>query len=76
MAHLTPTLLKYLDMMSAITAGININWLDVLFDILTAMVSTPDKQHMGFAVQISELLEQLRVPLSSSTALHYLKIRS
>lgn len=37
-------------MMSEITAGININMSDVLFDVLTTLVSTPDKQSRGFCL--------------------------
>ncbi|KZV56703.1 hypothetical protein F511_30048 [Dorcoceras hygrometricum] len=39
------------DLMVAITAGLKVNWAQVLFQVLLAMVNNPTRQSQGFAVQ-------------------------
>ncbi|KZV35338.1 hypothetical protein F511_35279 [Dorcoceras hygrometricum] len=51
--------MERLDMMVAISAGIRINWVHVLFQTLSAMVSSPGKQSQGYVVHLSLLLEKL-----------------
>ena len=51
------------EIMAAISKGMSINWPVVLFSILTAMVSSPSKQHIGFVVQLGELFKHLGVAL-------------
>ncbi|KZV16185.1 hypothetical protein F511_11861 [Dorcoceras hygrometricum] len=43
------------DLMVAISAGLKVNWAQVLFQTLVAMVNTPTKQSQGFAVQTSKV---------------------
>ncbi|KZV24827.1 hypothetical protein F511_13105 [Dorcoceras hygrometricum] len=47
------------DLMVAITVGLKVNWAQVLFQVLVAMVHNPSHQSQGFAVQLSVLLERL-----------------
>ncbi|KZV22365.1 hypothetical protein F511_28847 [Dorcoceras hygrometricum] len=47
------------DLMVAISVGLKVNWGQILFQTLVAMVHTSTKQSQGFAVQLSVLLERL-----------------
>ncbi|KZV48181.1 hypothetical protein F511_20366 [Dorcoceras hygrometricum] len=47
------------DLMVAISAGLQVNWAQVLFQTLMAMVNMSTKQSQGFAVQVSTLLQNL-----------------
>lgn len=49
-------IVERLEMMIVISVDIKINWSTILFNILVAMISTPDKQHQGYDVQICYLL--------------------
>ncbi|KZV55542.1 uridine-cytidine kinase C-like [Dorcoceras hygrometricum] len=63
------------DLMVAITAGLKVNWAQVLFQVLTAMVNNPTRQSQGFAVQLSVLLERLvKADLGESVKLHPQKV--
>ncbi|KZV36803.1 hypothetical protein F511_09494 [Dorcoceras hygrometricum] len=59
------------NLMVAITAGLKVNWAQVLFQVLVAMVNNPNRQSQGFAVQISVMLEQLvKLDLGEAVKLH------
>ncbi|KZV17012.1 hypothetical protein F511_27876 [Dorcoceras hygrometricum] len=47
------------DLMVAISAGLKVNWAQILFNTLLAMVNNPSSQSQGYAVQISILLGTL-----------------
>ncbi|KZV40674.1 hypothetical protein F511_18430 [Dorcoceras hygrometricum] len=59
------------DLMVTITAGLIVNWVQVLFQVLVAMVNNPNRQSQGFAVQLSVLLERLvKADLGEVVKLH------
>ncbi|KZV47123.1 phycocyanobilin ferredoxin oxidoreductase-like protein [Dorcoceras hygrometricum] len=61
--------------MVAITTGLKVNWSQVLFQVLTAMVNNHTRQSQGFAVQLSVLLEFLvKADLGESFKLHPQKV--
>ncbi|KZV58042.1 dystroglycan-like [Dorcoceras hygrometricum] len=64
------------DLMVAITAGLKVNWAQLLFQVLTAMVNNPTRQSQGgFAVQLSVLLERLvKADLGESVKIHRQKV--
>ncbi|KZV18338.1 hypothetical protein F511_23936 [Dorcoceras hygrometricum] len=63
------------DLMVAISAALKVNWAQVLFQILVAMVNTPTKQSQGFAVQVSVLLQNLvKADLGELVKLHTQKV--
>ncbi|KZV35019.1 hypothetical protein F511_19766 [Dorcoceras hygrometricum] len=63
------------DLMVAITAGLKVNWAQVLFQVLVAMVNNPTRESQGFAVQLSVLLERLvKAELGESVKLHPQKV--
>ncbi|KZV38917.1 hypothetical protein F511_41811 [Dorcoceras hygrometricum] len=47
------------DLMIAITARLKVNWAQVLFQVLVAMVNNYNRQSQGFAVQLSVVLERV-----------------
>ncbi|KZV32175.1 hypothetical protein F511_25181 [Dorcoceras hygrometricum] len=63
------------DLMVAISAGLKVKWVQVLFQTLVAMVHTPTKQSQGFAVQVSVLLQRpVKVNLGEVVKLHPQKV--
>ncbi|KZV29208.1 hypothetical protein F511_37746 [Dorcoceras hygrometricum] len=50
---------KNFDLIVAISAGLKVNWAQILFNTLLAMVNNPTRQSQGYAIQISVLLENL-----------------
>ncbi|KZV47892.1 hypothetical protein F511_05615 [Dorcoceras hygrometricum] len=48
-----------LDLMVAITAGLKVNWAQILFQVLFNMVHTTKRQSQGFAIQVSALLQYI-----------------
>ncbi|KZV14498.1 hypothetical protein F511_42799 [Dorcoceras hygrometricum] len=66
---------EQLDLMLAITAGLKVNSAQVLFQVLLSMVSNPNRQSQGFAVQISVLLQNLvQSDLGATVKLHPQKV--
>ena len=59
-----------LEVMTAITKGIAVNWSDILFKTLMTMVTQSTKQHLGFAVQLGEFLINCGVNLKADANLH------
>ncbi|KZV46113.1 hypothetical protein F511_12640 [Dorcoceras hygrometricum] len=47
------------DLMLAISAGLKVNWVQILFQVLVAMVNNPTRQSQGFVFQQSVLLDRL-----------------
>ncbi|KZV35021.1 hypothetical protein F511_19768 [Dorcoceras hygrometricum] len=63
------------DLMVVITVCLKVNWAQVLFQVLVAMVNNPNHQSQGFAVQLSVLLERLvKADLGESVKLHPQKV--
>ncbi|KZV22994.1 hypothetical protein F511_20395 [Dorcoceras hygrometricum] len=63
------------DLMVEITAGFKVNWAQVLFQVLVAMVNNPNRQSQGFVVQLSVLLERLvKEDLGELVKLHPQKV--
>ncbi|KZV43763.1 hypothetical protein F511_11217 [Dorcoceras hygrometricum] len=63
------------DLMVAITVGLKVNWAQVLFQVLVAMVNNPNRQSQGFTVELSLLLERLvKADLGESVKLHPQKV--
>ncbi|KZV22786.1 hypothetical protein F511_24833 [Dorcoceras hygrometricum] len=63
------------DLMVAISAGFKVNWAQVLFQILIAMVHSPSRQSQGFVVQVGVLLQNLvKEDLGESVKLHPQKV--
>ncbi|KZV31802.1 ATP-binding cassette superfamily [Dorcoceras hygrometricum] len=63
------------DLMVAISAGLKVNWSQVLFQVLVNMVNNPTRQSQGFAVQINVLLQNLVQPdLGDLVKLHPQKV--
>ncbi|KZV30230.1 hypothetical protein F511_37220 [Dorcoceras hygrometricum] len=63
------------DLMVAISAGLKVNWAQVLFQILIAMVYSPSRQSQGFAVQLNVLLQRLvKADLRETVNLHPQKV--
>ncbi|KZV55019.1 hypothetical protein F511_34594 [Dorcoceras hygrometricum] len=61
--------------MVAIISGLKMNWAQVLFQVLVAMVNNPNRQSQGFAIQLSVLLEGLvKADLRESVKLHPQKV--
>ncbi|KZV17031.1 hypothetical protein F511_20830 [Dorcoceras hygrometricum] len=59
------------DLMVAISAGLKVNWAQVLFHILIAMVHNPSRQSQCFVVQFSVLLKRLvKSDLGKAVKLH------
>ncbi|KZV29330.1 dystroglycan-like [Dorcoceras hygrometricum] len=63
------------DLMVAISAGLKVNWAQILFNALLAMVNNPSRQSLGYAVQISILLGTLvKADLGESVKMHPQKV--
>ncbi|KZV22072.1 hypothetical protein F511_35364 [Dorcoceras hygrometricum] len=63
------------DLMVAISAGLEVNWAQILFNTLIAMVNNPSRQSPGYAVQISVMLGNLvKADLGESVKLHPQKV--
>ncbi|KZV30923.1 hypothetical protein F511_11753 [Dorcoceras hygrometricum] len=59
------------DLMVAISAGSKVNWAQIIFNILLAMVNSPSRQYPGYAVQIGVMLGYLvKTDLGDSVNLH------
>lgn len=65
---------EWLEMIIAISEGIKFNWSKILYNILIAIISTTDKQHEGYNVQICHLVRYHRAEMWSSTVLYALKV--
>ncbi|KZV21034.1 hypothetical protein F511_37048 [Dorcoceras hygrometricum] len=63
------------DLMVTITVGLKVNWAQVLFQVLVAMVNNPTRQSQGFAMQLSVVLERLvKADLRESVKHHPYKV--
>ncbi|KZV48544.1 hypothetical protein F511_16805 [Dorcoceras hygrometricum] len=63
------------DLMVAMSAGVEINWAQVLFQVFTAMVNNLTRQSQCFVVQLSVLLERLvKADLGKSVKFHPQKV--
>lgn len=67
-------IVERLEIVITVSARINVNFSGILFNVLVAMVSCPEKQHQGYAIMMCHLLLQLRAEMGSSTVLHALKV--
>lgn len=66
--------IESLEKMIAITVGVKVNYFVFLFNILIAVISTPEKQHHGLTVPIYRLLEKCRAQIGQSSVLNYHKV--
>ncbi|KZV55944.1 hypothetical protein F511_10262 [Dorcoceras hygrometricum] len=64
-----------LEIMIAISAGLKVNWAQILFQVLLNMVKNPKRQSQGFATQVSAFLQHLvKENLGNSVKLHSQKV--
>lgn len=64
-----PLTVEKFQVITAIMIGMNINWSFILFNTLKNMVQH-SKKSFGFAIELSKILEDSRIPLNATTSLH------